>query len=268
MSSRLLGPVLAAICFQFAHPGNGQLHPGSAVRATPGTSEPALKAPHPRPFPGGQAGHVQQFPGGQGCTDSNATVDTDDLCIAGGGIGLGSTAKLMCHRSARSLVIRYDFAPGGTARDHRNTSSDLRHPHFADVTAETTHIAGLDSNNPKSLVPPGLAPRWQPSWIVRIKERSHRVGEVPQRLLLHHLASCRKPGILESRCSELPTLFQVAWRARPPGCQCLCCSTARFHTYRAWAQWSRSAIAWLAVGYRRYRDMRTQYRMLVTFLRR
>jgi len=37
-----------------------------------------------------------------------------------------------------------------------------------------------------------------------------------------------------------------------PECQCEYCSTARFHTYRAWAQWLRSVTSWAGVGSKRY----------------
>jgi hypothetical protein len=39
--------------------------------------------------------------------------------LPGAGMGAGTTAKATCHRPARSRVIRYDFAPGGTLRDQR-----------------------------------------------------------------------------------------------------------------------------------------------------
>jgi hypothetical protein len=47
--------------------------------------------------------------------------------------------------------------------------------------------------------------------------------------------------------------------------QCACCSTARFHTYRAWPQWSRSTASWAGEGSIRYRDMRTHYPLPPTF---
>ncbi len=46
-----------------------------------------------------------------------------------------------------------------------------------------------------------------------------------------------------------------------PGRQWRCCSTARFHTYRAWLQWSRSTASWAGLGTSRYRDIPTHYRI-------
>ena len=78
------------------------------------------------------------------------------------------------------------------------------------------------------------------------------------------LAPTCRPGF--SRVIRNPS-SRPALRFRP-GCQWECCSTARFHTYRAWPQWSRSTACWAGVGMSRYRDMRTQYRTALTFPRR
>jgi hypothetical protein len=45
------------------------------------------------------------------------------------------------------------------------------------------------------------------------EEAAHRLVEVPQRLLLHHLAPGPQPCVLRASTCELPTLFEVSRRA-------------------------------------------------------
>src|SRR5512146_2676046 len=91
----------------------------------------------------------------------------------------------------------------------------LRHPDLAGVSAEPTHLLGFDGDDLESLVSAGLAPRRPPGWVASVEERSHRLSEVPQRLLLHHLRACPQPVMLCPRLSELSALLQVARRAHP-----------------------------------------------------
>ena len=44
-----------------------------------------------------------------------------------------------------------------------------------------------------------------------------------------------------------------------------CCSTARFQRYRAWPQWSCNTACRAGLGNNRYLDIRTHYRMPLTF---
>ena len=44
----------------------------------------------------------------------------------------------------------------------------------------------------------------------------HGLGEVAQRLLLHHLRACGKPRVLRAGSGELPALLQVARSALAP----------------------------------------------------
>src|SRR5436190_19989878 len=55
------------------------------------------------------------------------------LPLPGAGIGSGTAANATCQRPARSMVTRYDFTPGGTARDQRNRT----HPIFGTRTSPT-----------------------------------------------------------------------------------------------------------------------------------
>ena len=56
----------------------------------------------------------------------------------------------------------------------------------------------------------GLAPRW--ATVGAVKEVAHRLGEVPQRLLLHSLRPGFKPVVFGSGRRQLGTLLVVAGR--------------------------------------------------------
>jgi hypothetical protein len=93
----------------------------------------------------------------------------------------------------------------------------LRHPHLADAAGHPAHLPlpAAAPDDPETLVPPGLAPGRPPGRVVRVEERGHRPGEVPQRLLLDRLRARRQPPMLFACGGELPALGQVARSARP-----------------------------------------------------
>ena len=64
---------------------------------------------------------------------------------------------------------------------------------------------------------------------------------------------------------KLPTLLQITGPLLRPECQCACCSIARFQMNRAGAEWSRSTVSWAGEGSRRYRVIRTQERLTLSF---
>ncbi len=218
VSTGLFGPVLAPIGLASAHPGNAQPYLPAAVRATPGAGELALQAPQPPPLPRAQAEHVQQLTCRQRSADSYAAVDTDDLTVAGCQDGVGNCGK--SHMPASGPIHGHPIRPH--CRRHRAgpakpDPSDLGHPDFAYVTGQAAHIPlpATLSHNAESLILPGLAPRGSPGQVLRVKERGHRPGEVPQCLLLYRVGSVGEPRVLCPGLGELPTLFQVARRARP-----------------------------------------------------
>jgi hypothetical protein len=59
------------------------------------------------------------------------------------------------------------------------------------------------ADDPEALVPPGLAPGGPPGRVARVDERGHRPGEIPQRLLLHDVATRGQPRMLRPRRGEL-----------------------------------------------------------------
>ena len=237
----LLRPVLTPVGLPGMQPGYGVLYPRAAVRTAPTPGELAFQAPQPPPLPHGQAGSVQQFAGGQCRGYRHAPVDAYGLAVTRCGNGAGTAAKATCQRLARSMVTRYDFAPAVPCETSGTAPTQLWVPRPAPIFRHTAHLPRLRGptiRNPS--LRPGLPPRGPPSRVFRVQGSCHGLGEVSQRLLLHRLGALREPRVLCPRRGELPALLQVARRPRAPGRQCECCSTARFHTYRAWPQWFRS----------------------------
>ena len=93
----------------------------------------------------------------------------------------------------------------------------LRHPFLTNVPEQAAHVPMLPAppHDAEPLIPSGLAPRRPPSRIPRVEKRGHRLGEVPQCLLLHRLRARGQPRILGPRLRELSALRQVTWRALP-----------------------------------------------------
>ena len=83
----------------------------------------------------------------------------------------------------------------GPAETH---PAGLWHPDLADMAGHAAHVPlpPAPPHDPEPLIPPGLAPRRPPGRVGRIEERGHRLGEIPQRLLLHHLGALGQPVML------------------------------------------------------------------------
>jgi len=91
----------------------------------------------------------------------------------------------------------------------------LRNPDLGGIAAESPHLLWSDGNDSEPLIPSGLAPGRPPGRIRAVQERGYRMGEVPQRLLLHHLGARLQPVLFRAGGCELTTLLQVTWCALP-----------------------------------------------------
>jgi hypothetical protein len=74
-------------------------------------------------------------------------------------------------------------------------------------------VAGVSAGSACEASRPALRHDGRLAGLPGVEERGHRMGNVPQRLLLHHLGSCGQPRVLCAGGGELPALFQVAGRA-------------------------------------------------------
>ena len=206
----LLGPVLPPVGLASTQGGDRMLDPHAAVRPAPRLGQFPLQPPSALTLLYGQAGSVKQLTGRQCCGDCYTSVDTDKVAVArsldrrwdGGKSDMPSTCAV--HGYPEGLHIRRNWT--GPAESYPAGLSDA---HLADVAGQTAYVTRLYGDDPESLVSVGLAPRRPPSRILRIKERGHRLCEIPQGLLLHHLTARTQPVMLGTGCGELLTLLQV-----------------------------------------------------------
>jgi hypothetical protein len=209
----LLSPVFASVCLAGAQPRDSQPYPPAAFRAAPGAGKLPLQPPHAPPLPRRQAEGVQHFSCGQRRTDGYPTIDAHRFAVTrcrnrlrDHGGGNVPAARPVAGAPVGLRALRRGAGP---AEPH---PPGLWHPHLAHVARQAAHVAGLDPDGPKPLVSADLAPRRPPGWVLRVEEGRHCPGEVPQGLLLHHLASCAQPRVLGARLRELAALLQVARR--------------------------------------------------------
>jgi hypothetical protein len=214
----LLRPVFPPVCLAGLKPRNSQPYPPATVRAASRTAELPLQPPHAPPRSHRQAGNVQHLSCGQCSTDGNAPVDAYSFAVTRLRNRLRNRSE--CYMPASGPVHRDPI--GLHAGRHRPGPAEpnpprLRYPHLANVTGDTAHVPlpSAPPHNAEPFVPASLPPRRPGGRILCPEEGGHRLSEIPQRLLLHHLRAFSQPRVLRTSGSELPTLLQVARRVLP-----------------------------------------------------
>jgi hypothetical protein len=210
----LLSPVLPSVGLTGAYGGDRMLNPHAAVRPAPRPGQFPLQPLSALALLCGQAGGVKQLTGRQCRGDRYASVDADKLAVArcldrrrdGSKSDVPSTCAV--HGYPVGLHAHRNWA--GPAE---SDPAGLRDTNLADVAGQAAYFARLHGDDPESLVSVDLTPGRSPGGVLRIKERSHRLSEIPQGLLLHHLAARTQPVMLGTGCGELLTLLQVPWCA-------------------------------------------------------
>jgi hypothetical protein len=213
----LLHPILPPVGLAGAQSADRVLHAAAAVRTPLGAGEPALQPPQPRPLPRSQARRVQQFTRRQRRADHNATVDADYLAgtRCRDRIGYGSERDMPspCAIQRHPVGLHPWRHCAGPAEPN---PPGLRYPHLADFTAQAPYLPlSASSHDPEPLVLPGPPRRRPPGWVLRVKERCHCLGEVPERLLLYCLGAVPQPLVLCPGQGQLSALLQVVGCAPP-----------------------------------------------------
>jgi hypothetical protein len=218
-SRGLLYPVSAAIGFTSLQAGDCCLDPVASGRPPTCPGQFALQASQPSLLGWAQPRAPQQFTCRQRCRYGHAAVDTHDL------------ASSWTLNGCRGGGERDVPAPGSVIRDPIRTGrgdspgpaepnpSSLGYPDLANLAGHATDVGGLDRNNAEAFVSPFLAPSWLAVGSSEVED--HGLGEVPKRLLLHHLATFGKPSVLGTGRGQLGCLRTVprglASAGTPPG---------------------------------------------------
>jgi hypothetical protein len=212
----LLGPVLASVGLTGFQPGDRVHDSRSSVRASGSPRQPALEMAEPVLPAGTKPGNPQQLARRQCRAHSYAAVDADNLAVTwrgDGGWDRGEGDMPASRAVARDPVRPHVGGYGtGPAKAH---PTDLWYPHPAGPATGPTNVLGFNADNPETFITPGFAPG-RPAVRSR-KEICHRLGEVPQRLLLYHLAAAPEPTKLGACVGKLAALLQVARSSAAPG---------------------------------------------------
>ena len=217
VSGDILDPVLAPVSLARPQLRDRALRASSPVRAALRASEALLQQLQPPRLTSAEARGVQQFTRRQGRRHCNTAVDTQHAPVTRTGYGIRNMGErnvpaagpITCD-PVRFHPLRH--RPGKPEED----PSDLGHPQTTEPAVQPLDLMRSDPHLPESLVHTGFAPRRA---AMRSAEKvPHRLGEVPQRLLLHSLRAGRQPIVLDTSRGQLSTLLVVAGRAatRPP----------------------------------------------------
>ena len=215
----LFSPILPRIRFLGLEASDGHLDAGAATRAALGPRQLALKLAEPALLSRLKPRHGEQLPRGQRSRDSYATVDADYLARARHWNRLRNCGEcdVPAARPVLSHSVRLRRRNG--AGPSEPYPSRLRYPDLAYPPAQLLDLLRPERNDPKSLIAARFAPRRLT--VGAGEEACHRLSEVPQGLLLHHLATRAKPDVFGASGGELTALLHPAGRVAtagpPPG---------------------------------------------------
>jgi hypothetical protein len=207
----LFHPVTAAICFTGAHLRDGQLGSCPPGRSVPPPGQTPLQPAQPLGFTGTKARNPQQLPAGQRNRDRYAAIHTHHAAITrprnrvrdGGKSDVPAPRPIQGHSVGLHRV-------GDGARPAEAHPPDLGYPHLPVAAVEPLDVARFDSDLPETFMRAGLAPRW--ATVGAAEKVAHRLGEVPQRLLLHSLRPGCQPVEFGAGRGRLGTLLVVPGR--------------------------------------------------------
>ena len=207
----LFDPVAAAICFAGAQAGDGQLGSCAPVRSSVRPGQALLQCAESLGFAGTKAKSVQQFPAGQGNRDRYAAINTHHAAITGSrdGVRHHSKSNVPAPTAIQRDSVGLHGVGDGTSPPELHPP-DLGYPYLPIAAAQPCDVTRFESDLPKSLVLARLAPRR--ATVGAVKKVAHRLGEVPQSLLLHRLRSGCQPVVFGPCRGQLSTLLVVSGR--------------------------------------------------------
>ena len=204
----LFHPVTPAIYFTGAQLRDGPPGSRAPLRSALRPGQTLLQSSESFGLAGMQARNPQQLPAGQRNRDRHAAVNTHHAAITGprDRVGNGGKSDVPAPGAIQSDAIRLhaDGDGPGPAELH---PPDLGYPYLPIAAAQPCDVAWFDSDLPESLMPAGLAPRR--ATMGAAEKIAHRLGAVPQRLLLHSLRPRRQPAVFGAGRGQLGTLLVV-----------------------------------------------------------
>jgi hypothetical protein len=211
----LLGPILAPRGRAGIEPSDRSPRALTAIRSALGAGKPPLQPAQPRLLVLTQTGTVKHLAGRQRCRNPYAAIDADDAAGTRpwNGPGDGGERDVPAFRPVKRNAVR--LGRRDSTRPAETHPACLRHPYLADVAGKTPYVRGSNGNDPESFVPTSFPP-CRPATYAG-EEARHSLSEVPQRLLLHHLAAFGQPTELGPGRGQLTALLDVPWRTGAAG---------------------------------------------------
>jgi hypothetical protein len=207
----LFHPVTAAIGFAGPQPRDGHLRSRPPVRSASGPGQPPLQSAQPLCLTGTKVRNAQQLPARQRHRDRHSAIHAHDAAIIWSRDWFrdGSKGDVPAPRSIQRDPVRLHRVGDG-AGPPESHPADLRYPYLPIAAVDPFDVARFESDLPKSFVRAGLAPR---RTAVGAGEKvAHRLGEVPQRLLLDGLRPGCQPVVFGARRRQLGTLLVITRR--------------------------------------------------------
>ena len=151
---------------------------------------------------------MEQFSAGQRNRDRHAAIHTHHAAITGSreGVGDGGESDVPAPRAIQSDSVRLHGAGDG-ARPAEPHPADLGYPYLTVAAVEPFDVVWFDSDLTESFMLAGLAPGR--ATVGAAEKVSHRLSEVPQRLLLHGLRPGCQPVVFGAHRRQLGTLLVI-----------------------------------------------------------
>ena len=205
-------PVAAAICVAGAHPRDGQLRLCAPVRSALRPGQTPLQPVEALGFAGTKARRTQQLAAGQCNRDRHAAIHTHHAAITRSrdDVWDGGKSDVPAPSAITSDSVGLDGVGDGAgpAEPH---PPHLGYPHLPVAAVEPLDVARFEADLSESFMRAGLAPGR--AAVGAAEKVAHRLGEVPQRLLLHGLRPGCQPVVFGAGRGQLGTLLVVPRRS-------------------------------------------------------
>ena len=186
----------------------------AAVRTAMAASESALQRLHPLQLTRGQTRCVQQLASGKCRRYGHTAVDADYGAVARtvdlvGDVGerdVPATSPITGHPVGLNPIWH-------RARQTKTHPPDLGQPDPPKSAVQPVDVPRFHRYLSKSLMHTGFAPLR--AAVCAVEEVLHGLCEIPQRLLLHHLATGAEPRVFGASLGQLRRLLDVAGRPAP-----------------------------------------------------
>lgn len=208
VGSGFFHPVLAPISFACLQSRDRPFDLLASTGAELGAGEPLLQHLQSFRLTRCKTGCVKQFAGRQSSRHRHAAIDPHHAAVTWTSDRMGNVRERDMPASSPITLnpVRLDTVRH-RPRQAKPHPTNLRYPYAAEAAVQPLDMVRLHGDLPKPFMHAGLAPRR--TAMRSVKEVSHRLGEIAQRLLLHRVTSCAKPPVFSPNLRQLRALLDI-----------------------------------------------------------